>query len=181
VSNAQVKKEVNLKDLNDELLESINNQGLKLFKKAYCYHKNENYFSIPNFIVGSQIPLKDLSFESSKGFLSNLYFIRDETKKLSTEISWNIFLKKNEYVQANSDFRQFYCYDENSIFTDIINHDKFEIKKIKYTFYMYDVDITIAFLVNEDDIVFVYLYREHKIIALTELKKKWSEHIMSGY
>ncbi len=181
MSNAQVNKQINLKDLNNDLLESINKQGLKLFKKAYCYHKKENYISIPSFFVSSHIPLKDLSFESSKSFLSNLYFIRDETKKLSREISWNIFLKKNEYVQANSDFRQFYSYSQSSTFIDIINHDKFEIKKIKYTFYMYDVDITIAFLVNEDDIVFVYLYREHKIIALTELKKKWSKYIMSSY
>jgi hypothetical protein len=165
---SQNKETIILSELDSLTLNSINSQGLKLFRKSDCFNKHEEYFAIPEFLVSSKMPLEDLKFDDYNLLLSNLQVIRESKKKLLNEISWSIFLKRNTYVQSSSDFKKFHCYNLDSRFLDFKKNGIVKVNEIKYLFYLYNVDTNITFLVTNSNQLFVHLNKTSQILSLNE-------------
>lgn len=171
-------------DLDSLELNSINQRGLRLFKKSDCYNKRERYFSIPEFYVFNKIPLDNLEFIDSNNILKNLYFENKFSKKLSTEIGWNIFLTRNSFVMASSDVKNFYCNYNSNLFTDIQCSDILELDEIRYIFNIYDTDLSVRFIVDKEKNIFVHLNRDRSLLTLSEFKKLYDsgklEHLFNS-
>lgn len=165
---SQQKDTLFLSNINILDIHSLNEQGLKLFKKSDCVKKNEEYFSIPEFLVKTKVPLQNLKFDKRDTLLSALFVSRKSTKNFLNEIRWSVFLKRNTCVQSSSDFKMFHCYNVDSRFVDIREYDRFKIKDILYLFHLYNVDLSFSFIVTDDKDVFVHLDRSRKVITLEE-------------
>lgn len=179
--NGQKKDTIVLSSIDSSVLISINNQGYKLFKKSNCYNKKEDYFSIPKFFVHSSIPLEELKFDDPHILLSNLFLRRSRKKKLSTEIYWNFFLTRNNYIESSSDFKYFYCYTLDQMFMNIRDSNKLNLDHLKYIFQIYSVDGFVSFLVTKNKKIFVHFYREEKIITLSDFNELYKNREIEGF
>ena len=172
---SQVKKQIFLENLDVELLTEINEQGKRLFSKSDCFHKNEEYIVIPEFIVNSVDLLSELNFINEDSLLTKFYFERKSKKKFLNQIRWNVLLRRNPCVLSSSDFKKFYCFVGWNIQTHIHKFEELKLADILYTFYIVGVDLSFNFIVDKNNHIYIYDNKKETFFTLSEFNQLYEK------
>lgn len=170
----QTANSIKLDDLDSQTLNSIIDQGFKLFRKSKCFNKGERYITVPEFLVSSSIPLDEFGFSKTLELQQNLFFKRNSKNRFEKEISWHVVLVKNGNIVSSSDFKQFWCFEKELLFIDFENADLSK-DTISYTFRMYNVDLNFLFIVTKNNSVYVHNSKDRSIVTLDVFNSQYEK------
>ena len=174
------KKEFLLSELDIRLLNEINGQGFRNFKKSQFYNRKFLDLNIyPNFLVTVKGNFNNIDFRIDQSILSNLFFERESKKKLFKDVSWNILNLKDSlvYPSDSNKYYRYYLYDGEIFFGDSYKKliQKIDLKTIRFSFIIYNFPVTIVFYVTNSNKILVRDESIEKWMTLEEFDKELKE------